>query len=275
MTTVDVSIIIINYNTFALTCGCLESIVEKTIGLTYEIILVDNNSSERQPDRFLDLFPEIILIKSPTNVGFAKGCNLGIEVAKGTLILLLNSDTLLQNNAIMIAKEFLERHVKVAVVSSILLFPDGRVQNNCQRFPSIKYTLFELLRLQKIFSKKRAGKILFGSFFNYREIAYPDWVWGTFFMFRKELLKQLAGEKLADNFFMYGEDMLWCMEFRLRGYSVAFLPEAKTIHHMGQSAGAKSLLMKKNLEVFMHKYYPRWQATLIHWLNNTLILTNG
>ncbi len=172
-------------------------------------------------------------------------------------------------------KGFLDEHPKVAVVSSALFFPDGQVQNNCQRFPSIKYSLFEFWRLQKIFPKKIVGKILFGPFFNYQEIAYPDWVWGTFFMFRKQILKELPEKKLADNFFMYVEDMQWCMEFRQLGYSIAFLPDAKTIHYMGQSAGAKSLLMKKNFDFFMRQYYHPWNATLIQWFNKILLFTNG
>ena len=271
----EVSVVIINYNTFALTSACIESIIKKTSGLTYEIILVDNNSSETDAERFLAHFPRVILIKSPTNVGFAKGCNLGIDAAVGKYVLLLNSDTVLENNAIEIGKKFLDQHPAVAVATSILLYPDGKVQSNCQRFPSLKSNLFELLRLQKFLPKKWGGKILFGPFFNYDEIAYPDWVWGTFFMFERDKLKFLPHHKLADDFFMYVEDMQWCMDFSLLGYRIAFLPQARVVHYMGQSNGNKSPLIKNNTDAFMKKYYGRLHAKGIWLLNRLLVAEKG
>src|SRR5579859_6527191 len=123
----DVSVIIVNYNTFALTCACVQSIIDNTKDLHYEIILVDNKSTEINPDEFVKKFRAIILIKSETNVGFAKGNNLGINRSSGKYILLLNSDTVLLNNAISCAMNFLEREPRVGVVSAKLVYPDGRV----------------------------------------------------------------------------------------------------------------------------------------------------
>src|SRR6187551_458695 len=98
----DVSIIIINYNTFDLTSNCIRSVVEQTKNVSYEIILVDNASVEKDAVEFSNIFPQIVLVKSSTNLGFAKGCNLGIEHSKGDYILLLNSDTVLVNNAVLL-----------------------------------------------------------------------------------------------------------------------------------------------------------------------------
>jgi GT2 family glycosyltransferase len=268
---VDVSIVIINYNTFKFTCDCVRSIIEKTSGLNYEIILVDNFSTEKNPDEFLNLFPNLILIKNPTNSGFAKGCNLGISRSKGEYILLLNSDTILINNAIAICLGFLKENPDVAVVSSRLEYPDGEPQSNCQRFPSVKYQLFELFRLQKFLSKKRRGKILFGYFFGHDIIAYPDWVWGTFFMFEKKKLDWLHAGRLADNFFMYVEDMQWCKDFRLLGFEIAFQPEAKVIHFLGKSGvQKKGEMMRKNTYEFMKKYYTRAEIVLIKYIHRLL-----
>jgi len=251
---VEVSIVIINYNTFALTCDCIKSIVKMTSGLKYEIIVVDNNSTELPASEFKREFQDIILIESPINVGFAKGNNLGITHSSGKYILLLNSDTVLLNDAISHSMNFLEREQGVGVVSAKLEYPDGRVQHNCQRFPSIRYKLFELLRLQKILGKSCSGKILFGPFFDYKSVAYPDWVWGTFFMFRRNLLEQLPSRKLADDFFMYVEDVQWCMDFRLMGYQIAFLPTARVLHLMGGSGAGKNEWMKKNMNQFIERY---------------------
>ncbi|HEY5824262.1 MAG TPA: glycosyltransferase family 2 protein [Cyclobacteriaceae bacterium] len=267
----DVSVIIINYNTFALTSACIKSVIDKTVGIEYEIILIDNNSTETDPEQFLKLFPEIVLIRSPHNSGFSKGCNLGIQQSKGEYILLLNSDTVLINNAITICLEFLKEDSSVAVVSSRLEYPDGNVQHNCQRFPSIKYGLFELFRLQKFFPKRVRGKILFGYFFNCDAVAYPDWVWGTFFMFEREKLNRLPGGKLADNFFMYVEDMQWCMDFRLLGFSIALQPKAKVVHYLGKSAvQKKGEMMLRNTSVFMKRYYNTIEIKLIKYIYRAL-----
>src|SRR5690349_21603761 len=99
----DVSIVIINYNTFELTCKCIASIIEKTRQVSYEIILVDNASVECKADLFLEKYPQIVLIKNSHNQGFAGGNNTGILAARGQVILLLNSDTELVNNAVDLA----------------------------------------------------------------------------------------------------------------------------------------------------------------------------
>lgn len=266
----SVSIIIINYNTFQLTCNCIESIYKKETSLDFEIIVVDNASSECDPLAFKKKFPQIELIRNDVNLGFAKGNNVGISRAQGDFILLLNSDTVLLNNAISLCKEFMEADKRVGVVSSRLEYPDGKPQHNCQRFPSVKYKLFELLRLQKITGRSKAGKVLFGYFFSYDVVAYPDWTWGTFFLFRTKILDQLPAKRLSEIFFMYVEDMQWCMDFHLMGYKVAFVPQARVLHLMGMSKGSKNEMMKQNENRFMQMYYTAFSRCLIKILDSLL-----
>ena len=263
----DVSVIIVNYNTFDLTCSCIRSVLSKTAGCDFEIIVVDNGSSEKDPVEFVRLFPEIQLIRNSENLGFAKGNNCGIEKSRGEYVLLLNSDAELINNAILICLGVLRRDNRIGVVGSKLLFPDGTVQHNCQRFPSIWFKLFELLRLQKILPSRLGGRILLGYFFHHDVPVFPDWIWGTFFMFRKKLLQHLPGNKLPEDFFMYVEDMQWCLEFRKHGYRIAFEPGAETLHHMGRSSGPKSAMMELNTNLFMKRYYPRFKRILISKLD--------
>jgi GT2 family glycosyltransferase len=251
----EISIVIINYNTFDFTCKCIESILKYTYSIVYEIILIDNASTEIEPNEFKKLFSDIILIKSDQNVGFSKGNNLGISVAKGEFILLLNSDTTFKNNVPLILHNFLISHENIAAVSGRLEYPDGTIQHNCQRFPSLRYRLFELFRLQKILPGNKGGKVLFGFFFDYKSVAYPDWIWGTCFMFRKNLLHMLPEKKLADDFFMYGEDIQWCLEFKKIGYGVAFDPSAEIIHCVGKSGANRLELMDENMQSFMSRYY--------------------
>lgn len=262
----DVSVIIVNYNTFDLTKACIESINQHTSEISYEIILVDNASTNFDATIFSQLYPKIKLICSSTNIGFSKGNNLGIKHAKGKYILLLNSDTVLKNNAIKMAHDYLESHPKSGAVSARLLFPNGQHQSVCQRFPSVRYSLFELFRLQKIFPKKIVGKILLGAFFDHDEEVQADWIWGTFFMFSKNLLGLMPEGKLNDDFFMYCEDMQWCWDIKKLGYELNYYPKAEVIHYMEGSSGQKQELMKQNHKVFMENNYGfihRWSIDLI------------
>lgn len=264
----DVSIIIVNYNTFQLTSNCIQSIYKKSEGFTFEIILVDNASTECDANDFKNIFPDITLVINNENVGFARGNNCGIKYAKGRLLLLLNSDTELVNNAISLCVKFLYDNTQVGAVTTRLQFPSGVVQHNCQRFPSVQYQLLELLRLQKIFPAFNSK--LMGSFFNYKEIAYPDWIWGTFFLFRKDILLQLPDKKLPDETFMYGEDMEWCMEFSKLSFLIAFIPDGIVMHIGGASKADKQVLMETNREIFLKNYYSWWNRSLIRLLDKLL-----
>ena len=113
----DVSIIIINYNTFSLTCKCIESLYKYNNGFSYEIILVDNASSECDAKIFSEKFPNINLVISEKNLGFAGGNNLGIKHATGNFILLLNSDTELIENSIFSCINYMKENKKIGVLS--------------------------------------------------------------------------------------------------------------------------------------------------------------
>jgi len=266
----DVSVIIVNYNTYKLTTNCINSVILYTKGIAYEIILVDNNSVEQEPVPYEVLFPDIKVIRSKENGGFAKGNNAGINVALGNYLLLLNSDTILKENSIKITYDYLKKHPEVGVVSARLIFPDGAHQSIAQRFPSIRYQLVEILRMQKFLPQHIGGKLLLGSFFNHRSNAAVDWVWGAYFMFPKKILLQLKDNKLDESFFMYQEDMQWCKDIKDIGYEIHFCAETEVIHLMGGSAGLKQALMRKNYEVFLKQHYSSIQIFLINQLNKFL-----
>ena len=262
----DISIIIINYNTFQLTNQCINSVYKYTKEINYEVILIDNGSTECDPDIFVQNFPNINLIKSKNNLGFSKGNNLGIEKATGKIILLLNSDTQLKENSIKTVFDYLVNHEKVGAASCRLIFPDGKYQSVCQRFPSIKYQLFELLRLHKLFTKRKAGRILLGSFFDYNENVTVDWIWGAFFMFRATIIQDLPEMKLNEDFFMYGEDIQWCWDINKLGYEIHYCSNAEIIHYMGGSSGNKNYLIEKNNSIFLKKNYFFIHRVFIKWL---------
>jgi GT2 family glycosyltransferase len=258
------SIIILNYNSFDFTYQCIKSIYEHTKNVNFEIIVVDNASTRDDIDKFLEFFPEIRLVRNKENRGFAGGCNDGIRVASGNTILLLNSDTKLLNDAISITYNFLINHPKVGIATCRIENADGSPQNNCQAFPKIKNILIELFRIHKLLPRNKVGKILFGPFFVYSEIAYPDWVWGTFFMFPKNLLHIFPDELLPETFWMYVEDMQWCWLTRHAGYEVAFVPDGKVLHFGGSNHSPISeKMITDNFTKFLKLYYGNIHSWLI------------
>lgn len=260
----QLSIIIINYNTFQLTSNCIRSIKEKLQDLTYEIVLVDNASTERDPQEFLHLFPDIKLIASKENTGFTGGNNMGISTAQGAYILLLNSDTELINNAPKICYDYMQQHPKVGMTSVQLLYPNGRVQHTCRRFRTIGWELLEVFPLYKLLPKKRREQLMLHHYFDHQSFASCDWVWGAYMFFPKRIIKELSRNKLSDDFFMYCEDVLWCWDFKQLGYEIHFLPQAKVMHvHKGSVAKEKWMAIRttsiKNHAAFMKKFYPDWR----------------
>jgi len=265
----QLSIILLNYNTLDLCRQCIRSIVQHEDLSRWEIIVVDNASAEQGVETLTALSPAVRLIKSDENLGFAGGNNLGLKAAQGDHLLLLNSDTYLQEPAISKTLSYLKSRPNTAVVSPRLVYPDGRHQSVAQRFPSVRYQMFELLRLQKILGAERSGRILTGAFFDHKSTIKADWVWGAFFMFPGQVLEALGGE-LDASYFMYFEDMQWCMDIRHLGYDIEFFAGAEVVHLMGGSSAAKEDLMKESKSVFLKKNYNRLHAGLIKLLERWL-----
>ncbi len=265
-----VSIIIINYNTFQLTCNCIESIVQYTKDINYEIILVDNNSTECDADLFIQKFPLIKLIKSNSNGGFAKGNNLGIEHANGEFIVLLNSDTYLIEDAISKTANYFIESKFDGILSCKLIYPNGKNQAFARRFKSIRLEILDLFRFVLYFnSYKKRSQIMLGKYFKGDYDTPCDWVGGAFFMFPKFILNNLPNKKLDERFFMYGEDQLWCWQFLQLGYSSFFYAQTKIVHiHKGSSSKQKlGILQKKALQIELELYKIRnWGGSKFHFL---------
>ncbi len=270
-----VSVIIVNYNTFHITCGCIESTIKHTQKIPYEIILVDNASPTDNPDDFLTRFPSITLIKSKENGGFAKGNNLGIAAAKGDIILLLNSDTILTEDSISIAAERLQQQEGVGALTVKLTYPDGRLQHTARKFRSIQNELLDFLRpVLKLLPYHKRSQLMLNQYFNGDYNTYCDWVSGAFMMFNHNLLAQMPGNKLDERFFMYGEDHLWCYQFHEKGYRSYYLADTTVIHiNNASTAPAKQLtLLKKLLEMELKIMEYRKGKSLYYYLFS-LILT--
>lgn len=249
----EVSVIIINFNTFKLTSNCIQSVIDHTIGTTYEIILVDNASIECNADLFKEQFPQIKLIKSEQNLGFAGGNNLGMSQASGEYILLLNSDTIMVENSIQFIYEKCKEIRDLGAATIKLTYPNGKIQHSAQKFPSLTAHFLFTTRLNKVFRKLYNKK---GGVFDFSKDFSCDWIWGTFFFFPAKNVKSTNG-KLSDTYFMYAEDIEWCYNFKNNGLKNYYFSEAKIIHLGGMSSPDKfknRLMMQNNLH-FIKTHY--------------------
>ena len=234
--TPEVSVIIINYHTFELTCNCIRSVIEQTKGVTYEIVLVDNGSSKEESAQFQKLFPQVVYVDTGANLGFSKGNNAGIARASGELILLLNSDTVLLNDAVSLASEDFKKDPSVGVVSGQLQYTDGRPQSVTGTFPLLSRVVKDLFRVTRSYTKEQRAKYYLGTEWDYGQPVEADWVWGAFLMFRKKDLERFPGKKLHEDFFMYFEDVQWCYYFKRKlGRKIVYDPAPKAIHYIGSS----------------------------------------
>jgi GT2 family glycosyltransferase len=248
-----VSIIIINYNTFVLTCNCIESIFKHTQHVHFEIILVDNNSTERNADDFKKLFPSIILVKNQVNNGFANGNNLGIKQAQGDYILLLNSDTYFTENCIEKTLAFAAKNTN-SIIGIKMLYPSGTIQYTARKFRNLQWELLDLCRFLLWFLpyQKRAT-IMLGKYFKANFTTNCDWLNGAFFMLPKQALQALPNQQLDNRFFMYGEDQLWCYQLKQLGYNCLFYHETSLVHINNGSSANKEKKLQLILTMIQHE----------------------
>ncbi|MEZ5018295.1 MAG: glycosyltransferase family 2 protein [Flavipsychrobacter sp.] len=268
-----VSIVIINYNTFQLTCDCIASVIAYTKEVDYEIILVDNASTKDDPDDFLVKFPSINLVKSKENGGFAKGNNLGISHAKGDLILLLNSDTYLTEDCISKAAYKYQEIAHLGALSVKVVYPDGRYQNMARRFRSIRNELLDIMRpLLLLLPYRQRAILMLNQYFKGDFSTGCDWVSGAFMMMPKDMIGKLEGGRLDERFFMYGEDHLWCYQFTELGYTNYYYADALVYHIANASTEpAKQLkllktMMKHELEIMAYRKGKGAYYILFKWI---------
>jgi len=225
---VVVSIILVNHNTREILRKCLKSIGKQTKGIAYEIILVDNNSTDGSAEMVQGEFPAVQLIRNSENRGFAAANNQGISRACGDYTLLLNSDTEVLDGAIQRTLEFMERHPEAGVVGCKLLNRDGTLQPSCRSFPSVLNLFTESFFLYIIFKRSNLFGKYHMTFFNHESIREVDVVKGAYMMIRKEVFDRVG--LFDESYFMYAEEMDFCYRAKKSG---PFFREST--HHKGDT----------------------------------------
>jgi GT2 family glycosyltransferase len=261
---VDVSVIIVNWNTCDLLRQCLQSVYAQTPSLDCEVIVIDNGSSDGSVDMVRREFGEVNLLVNGDNRGFAAANNQGMSVAKGRYILLLNSDTIILDRAIEKTIAFADEHPDTAVTGCRVLNPDRTLQNSCFMFPSILNWLLFSTYLYRLFPRNR--------FFGREQMTWwlrndsreVDVVTGCFMLVRKEAIYEVG--LMDERFFMYAEETDWCYRFNAKGWKNRFTPDAEIIHVGGASAvrlGARRAQVTNSSFVrYMFKHWSRPRAVI-------------
>jgi GT2 family glycosyltransferase len=286
--TLDISIVIVSFNTRDVLRECLQSVEREATGLRVEVLVVDNHSSDGSPEMIEREFPNVRLFRGEANLGFASANNVALDEARGRYSVLLNSDAFLRPGALTLAVQHMDEDPSAGLAGARLVGRDDAWQPSARMFPSLLTDFFVMTGLAGRFPKSR----LFGSFD--RTWADPmlpaetDWVPGAFSIIRAEALKKTG---LFDpEFFLYSEEVDLCRRIRKAGYTVWYWPDIVVTHIGGESsrqvkslemssAGAQLILwsMRSTLLYYRkHHGSAAWRAKLLQLgLLRLIVLRNG
>ncbi len=233
----ELSIIIVNWNTKPLLERCLDSIAQNPLTGSYEIIVVDNASSDSSSEMVARRFPNVRLVQLKDNLGFAKGNNEGIRLANGKYCLLLNPDTVMLKDALDEMVEYMNSNSEVGVVGANLLDTDLRPCASYGYFPRVLSSAIEFSGLYHHSSILKKIMRPLGMIVANTEPFEVEYVSGAALLIRKSILRELGG--LSEDYFAYFEETDLCYRVKRKGWKIVVLPSAKIIHIGGASFEGK------------------------------------
>jgi len=254
------SVLIVNWNTRELLRTCLQSIHKFSPSEPYEVIVVDNASTDGSADMVKTDFPDVRLIANPVNSGYAHGNNLAFQAAKGEGLLTLNSDTEFLDNSLQKAVDLLKAHSEAGCVAGRLIHPDGRTQSSVRGWPTALGVIGDSSGLGARFPKSRLGSYRLTSFDYNKEQLAPQPM-GTFLLFRRDALAAVGDPKnpFDENFPIFFNEVDLLYRMHQAGWNCLYSPEVRVVHHGGESTKQvrKSMIWEshKSLVRFLKKHY--------------------
>ncbi len=262
----DLSVVIVNYQTFELTKNTINSILEYDYSFDYEILVVDNASSDDSLTRLREYFDdEVTFIASSENNGFAAGNNQALKIAQGKYVLLLNSDTIVWKNCLQDIYNFMQNNNDVGACGCRVLLENGDLDKACKRsFPNVKNSFFRLFHIPTN-SKDD----------NYNltdlpddEVYEIDCLTGAFMFIRSEVLSEIGF--LDETFFMYGEDIDLCYRIKEAGWKIIYYGKSKITHLKGASSKKQKSKLIYEFYHAMYIYYKKHHADeslfIVNWI---------
>ena len=265
----DTSIIIVNWNSGKYITNCINSIFKMIRNISYEIIVVDNNSTDDSVIEIKRLFPGIKLLVNSTNLGFSEANNIGARIANSSCLLFLNPDTIIKDGAV----DRLYRCInEYDACGPKLIGENGKIQFMCARsFPSIVGTIYNMFLLERLFPNSRIfGKNLlsYWDHFNSREV---DCLSGACIMIRKEVFERISG--FDESYLFYGEDLDLCYRVKKNGGNIYYCSEAEIIHY-GKGSTERSNnngILYEVVLFYSTKHYFRLNGGVIKYIEFNMI----
>jgi GT2 family glycosyltransferase len=255
---VDLSIIIAVWNARELVLDCVASIQAAALEISYEVIVVDNGSTDGGAAAVRRQFPEVQAIALPRNIGFAAGNNQGLLKMNGRHAVLLNSDTIVMPGGLERCVRYLDENPDVGVVGPQLLNPDRTKQNCIHNSPTLISEIVSQSLLRRLLPRRYPSKRV-----DYRKPVEVESVLGACLFVRWEVIQEVG--PLAEDYFFFLEDTDWCHRIRARGWKVAHIPDAWVIHLSGESS-KKKLPLRTRIEYYRSRYtfFRRNRGALAH-----------
>lgn len=245
----ELSVIIVTFNSALVIDACLRSIFEQLKGLKHELIVVDNASADAT-DRLIERgFPEVILVRNESNVGFAKANNLGLSKAKGEFILLINPDTVWKRGEMKEAIRWMKKHPEIGALGCRLVLEDGSRQKSHGSFPTLMREWKESLYLPRIFPRWQwmRGVYAYEDSFDPKPV---DWISCTFFVSYGSLMAEIGF--FDERYFMYYEDIDLSKRIREKGREIYYYPEIEVTHRQKEPSLIDS---GESPYLYYHKFY--------------------
>lgn len=262
----DLSIIIVNYNTANETIDAIDSVLKTvTCKLNYEIILVDNDSEESDFNTIVKKFSKeiknmkLIVLRNNSNQGFAKANNKGLEIARGRYFLLLNSDTIVKKDVLENSVKYMDLNPIVGAVTCKLIDKEGNLDHGCKRGnPTLLASVFYYTKITMLFPKNRVISRYKAGWLDENSLGEVEVISGAYLFFRSDLIEKVG--LLDETFFMYGEDIDFCIRILNRGYKIIYNPELGEVIHLKGISGKKRKKETReafydSMLIYYNKYY--------------------
>jgi len=261
---VDLSVVIVNWNTCDELRKCLHSIREADSDRT-ETIVVDNASFDESVGMLRREFPWVRLIGNSENLGFAKAGNIGIEAARGRYLFLLNPDTEVEKGAFPALVSFGDENPDVGIFGPKVLNPDGSLQCSCRRFPTLRAALYRYTPLGRLFPTNPYTRDYRMTDWDHSHPRDVDWVSGAAVVIRREMLDAIG--LFDERFFMYCEDVDLGCRAKQAGWRVAYYPAVAVVHVIGRSSdrNANRMIIEfhRSMYLFFKKHYAPRSSFLV------------
>jgi GT2 family glycosyltransferase len=252
------SVQIVNWNAREHLRQALRSLFENAPPFPFEVLVLDNASWDGSVQMVEKEFPQVRLLVSEVNLGFAKGHNELARHARGRYLFILNPDTVVMPDALTRLVQFAEAHPEAGIIGPKLLNPDGSLQYSCRRFPNPVAAIFRNTPLGRLFPHNRYTRDYLMLDWDHNSVREVDWVSGAAMLVRREVYEQLGG--FDEQFFIYVEDVDLCYRAWQAGWRVLYYPDAVIVHSIGRSTDLVANKMIITFHQSMYKFYKKHYA---------------